>query len=106
MTNTTRCVAVLTVATSLVLGGIATAQSQEKSPPATQQKGPQVPSTGIPKAASPCQAGWHIVGKYDPTNYTCAPNKPAKITCPQGSEYFENKSGTDVCGYGCRPLLK
>lgn len=92
---------------SLLLGLAGDASAQQKAPkppPPGQQQGPQVPPPGL-GGSLVCGAGWHVDGKYDPTNFTCVPNKPAKITCPGNSEYFENKSGDDVCSFGCRPIL-
>ena len=99
---------VTAVVVSFLLGSAGNTSAQQKAPkpPPPGSQGQQGPATGgsSPQLLPLCPTGWHVAGKYDPANFTCVPNTPAKITCPPGSQYFEEKGPSGaVCDFGCNP---
>lgn len=63
------------------------ANIQEKKPPVA--------------GAACCPAGWHLTHGSCNAKFACAPNKPAPVKCPAGTNYFDTG-----CSVGCQETVK
>lgn len=96
-----RTLIVMLVAVSLVLstGFIAGAAPKSSKPQTGQTTTSQGPATSVTTSVCNCPSGWHRVGSCG-QYYTCKPDIPQPVQCPQGAEWQYNESN---CTAGCVP---